>query len=142
MRIQNDYPSFPSLSFGKLRKTAANLVRQVADGEVAGIFLCHGSPVKSDDLIGLYTDIPFPKVFNAQRRLEEVLQPVFQAAPEDLFSQPTQQYTSLKKIKRIFDLKSDGKSVRQIAEDVGLSKSAVFRHLKAKQSRTSKVEKE
>jgi hypothetical protein len=142
MRIQNDYPSFPSLSFGKLRKTAANLVRQVADGEVAGIFLCHGSPVKSDDLIGLYTDIPFPKVFNAQRRLEEVLQPVFEAAPEDLFAQPTQQYTSLKKIKRIFDLKSDGKSVRQIAEDVGLSKSAVFRHLKAKQSRTSKVEKE
>jgi hypothetical protein len=93
--------------------------------------------VRTDDLIGLYTNIPFPKVFNAQRKLEEVLRPVFDAAPDDLFAQPTQQYTSLKKIKRIFDLKDAGKSVRQIAEEVGISKSAVFRHLKSRSERSA-----
>ena len=45
--IRNDeqHKDFRELSFGKLRKTAGNLIRRTGDGEVAGVFLCHGQPV-------------------------------------------------------------------------------------------------
>lgn len=128
-RVRKDFPKFPKLSFGKLRKTAGNMVRQIADGEIAGVFLCHGRPVKNDDLIDLYTDRPFSKVFDALRKLEEKLTPVFDSAPDDLSAQPKQQYTGLKKSKRILELDAEGKTVRQIAEAVGLSKTTVHRHL-------------
>lgn len=129
VRVRSDYPEFPKLSFGKLRKTAGNMIRQIADGEIAGVFLCHGRPVKNDDLIDLYTNRPFAKVFDAIKQLEEKLKPVFDSAPDDLTAQPKQQYTGLKKTKRIIELKDEGKSVRQIAEAVGLSKSTIHRHL-------------
>ncbi len=128
-RVKADYPDFSRRSFGKLRKTAGNLVRQFSDGEVAGVFLCHGSPVKSDDLIDLYTDRPFAKVFEVLRELEDRLKPVFDAAPDDLFAQPMQQYTGLKKSKRIMQLHEEGKTVRQIADAVGLSKTTIHRHI-------------
>lgn len=130
-RIQADYPEFPWLSFGKMRKTAGNLVRREADGEVAGIFLCHGKPVSSDELLDIYTNRPFGKVFDALRSLQQQLQPVFDAAPKDLWKQPKQQYTGLKKVKQILKLKDEGKSIREIAEAVGLSKTTIGRHLEA-----------
>ena len=128
-RIQADYPDFPHLSFGKLRKTASSLVRRFASGETARTFLCHGRPVPTDDLLDLYTHRPFDKVFQALRDLEAELAPVFDAAPENLFAQPTQQYTGLKKVKSIMQLHGEGKSVREIATQVGISKSAVYRHI-------------
>jgi hypothetical protein len=51
-RIRKDDPSFRRLSFNKLRKTAANLVRSVAGGEVAAVFLCHGAALKRDEITG------------------------------------------------------------------------------------------
>ena len=128
-RIQRDYPNFPALSFGKLRKTAGNLVRTIAGGEVSGIFLCHGRPVPTDDLIDLYTNRPFAKVFDALSELQVKLKPFFAAAPKDLFAQPTQQYTGLKKAKLIIQLHDEKKTVREIAEAVGLSKTTIHRHL-------------
>lgn len=65
------------LSFGKLRKTAGDLVRNVAGGEVSGVFLCHGKPVKTDELADVYTNRPWAKVFQAQHQVRERLQPVF-----------------------------------------------------------------
>ncbi len=79
-RIRADGEEIRSLSFGKLRKTAGNLVRQFADGEAAGVFLCHGQPVRTDDLLDLYTGRPFGKVFKAIREVEKYLKPMFQAA--------------------------------------------------------------
>lgn len=128
-RVKADYPQFPVLSFGKLRKTAANLIRVIADGEICGLFLCHGKPVQTDDLSDVYTDRPFAKVFEALLRLEAKLKPVFDAAPKDLFAQPMQQYTSLKKANRILQLHEEGKPMREIAEAVGLSKTTVHRHI-------------
>ena len=128
-RVRSDYPKFPNLSFGKLRKTAGNMVRQIADGEMAGVFLCHGRPVKSDDLIDLYTNRPFARMFEVLRDLEGRLKPVFDSAPDDLCAQPMQQYTGLKKSKRIMQLREDGKTVRQIADAVGLSKTTIQRHI-------------
>jgi hypothetical protein len=68
------------LSFGKLRKTAGNLIRQFADGEVAGVFLCHGQPVATDNLLDVYTGRPFGRVFQAIREVEKYLEPMFLAA--------------------------------------------------------------
>ena len=84
-RVRKDHPEFRKLSFGKLRKTAGDLVKQFSNGEVAGVFLRHGKVVKTDDLIDLYTNRPFGKLFVALREVEEYLQPVFAAAPETPF---------------------------------------------------------
>src|SRR5262245_16683554 len=64
-RIRKEQAAFRRLSFNKLRKTAGNLVRALAGGEVAGVFLCHGTPVKADELLDLYSNRPFAKVFEA-----------------------------------------------------------------------------
>jgi integrase len=79
-RIVEAGEQISELSFGKLRKTAGDLVRRFGDGEVAGVFLCHGKPVATDDLSDQYTNRPFGKVFATLRQVEEFLQPVFQAA--------------------------------------------------------------
>lgn len=84
-RIQAKHSDFPKLSFGKLRKTAGDLIRRFADGEVAGVFLAHGQAVKSDDLSDIYTNRPFGKVFAAIRKVEDYLRPVFDAAGPEPF---------------------------------------------------------
>src|SRR6185437_2278591 len=53
-RIRKDHPTFRRLSFNKLRKTSGNLMRSKAGGEIAGVFLCHGTPVRSDCLLDVY----------------------------------------------------------------------------------------
>ena len=69
-RVREDHPDFRRLSFNKLRKTAGNLmIREVAGGEVAGIFLAHGQAVKTDDLADVYTNRPFAKVWAAQNKV-------------------------------------------------------------------------
>jgi site-specific recombinase XerD len=65
------------LSFRYLRKTAGQLIRNVSDGETAGIFLCHGNPVPSDDLLDVYTNRDFAKVHAALDRVHELLRPMF-----------------------------------------------------------------
>jgi hypothetical protein len=53
------------LPFKHLRKTAAQLVRNVSDGEIAGTFLSHGTPVASDELADRYSNRPFDRVSKA-----------------------------------------------------------------------------
>lgn len=70
------------LPFKFLRKTAAQLVRQASDGEVAGTFLSHGQPVATDDLADRYSNRPFDRVARALQKVRSQLQPMFDAAPE------------------------------------------------------------
>jgi hypothetical protein len=56
---------FRHLPFKFLRKTTGDLVKEVSNGEIAGVFLCHGQPVKNDSLADIYTNRPFGKVFEA-----------------------------------------------------------------------------
>jgi integrase len=70
------------LPFKHLRKTAAQLVRQASDGEVAGIFLSHGKPVASDELADAYSNRPFNRVAEALAKARQALKPMFDAAPE------------------------------------------------------------
>ena len=127
-RIKKDFPEFEYFSFKTLRESASDLVRQVGGGEVAGVFLMHGDPVPQDKLLEVYTKRPFGKVFEALRELEHgKLRAVLDAAPEDPTAQPAQQYTPLKRQERIIELKRQGKTVSEIAEAVGVSKTTVTR---------------
>jgi hypothetical protein len=72
----------PVLPVKYLRKMGGELVRRKAGGEVAGVSLCHGTPVKTDALLDLYTNRPFGEVFHALDRIEDDLKPVFDAVPD------------------------------------------------------------
>jgi transposase len=129
-RVCRDYPEFRRLSFGKLRKTASSLVRRFGGGgPTAGVFLCHGHPVKSDRLLDIFAERNFARVFRAIRQVEEYLRPVFEAAPKDLRAQPQPRQAGRGTAKRLAEMKEEGYSVREIAEKVGMSKSAVARRL-------------
>ncbi len=131
-RIQKDKPEFRKLSFNKLRKTGANLVRRFSDGETAAVFLCHGRPVKADALLDLYTDRHFDKVFAALDRVAEYLAPMF-AGVADPFPADGKKHNpsvSLGQIKRMRALRAQGFTVRKVAEDVGVTAETVRRYCK------------
>ena len=68
-RIKKDKPEFNFLPFHCLRKTGSNLIRKIADGETAEVFLRHGKPVPNGDQLEFYTTPAFKKVFKAQKGL-------------------------------------------------------------------------
>jgi hypothetical protein len=84
-RVLDDGHEIRQLSFGKLRKTASDLIKRHSDGEIAGVFDCHGQPVKTDSLSDVYTNRPFGKVFRAIRAVESYLEPVFAEAGPNPF---------------------------------------------------------
>jgi len=112
------------MSFCKLRKTAGNLIRDNSDGEIAGIFLCHGQAVKTDDLADVYTNRPFKKVFTAQDRVWEFLKDIFEgeAVKECKISIGT--------IRKIKALHAEGVPVKEIAERCGVAESTVRARIK------------
>lgn len=59
------------LPFKCLRKTSGDLIRRFSDGEISGVFLLHGSPVRQDMLSDVYTNRPFGKVYRAIQKVEE-----------------------------------------------------------------------
>jgi hypothetical protein len=128
-RIRKDHPDFPGYSFSSLRDTASDRIRHIAGGEVAAVFLCHGEPVKKDNLLDLYTNRPFGEVFKALRRLEEDLKPVFDAAPSDPWETPMQQYTSLGTRQKILELHGQGMKVPEIVKALGTSPATIYRLL-------------
>jgi hypothetical protein len=132
-RIQEQHADFPSLSFGKLRKTASDLIRRFADGETNAVFLCHGQPVATDNLADVYSNRPFGRVFEAIRKVQEYLRPVFDAAGLTPFhkSRLSQAAYGRGKMRdRILELHAQGKSVREIAAELGKTKTTVHRYLK------------
>ncbi|MFL5243461.1 MAG: hypothetical protein ACJ8FY_15250 [Gemmataceae bacterium] len=131
-RVRKHYPNFRTLSFNKLRKTAGNLIRQEAGGEIASVFLCHGSSVK-DELLDVYTNRPFSLVFQAGDRVGERLRPLF-AKIEHPFSDAVKlggSNISQGKIRRIQSLKRQGYKTGQIAEVAGVTRETVRRWAKA-----------
>jgi len=118
-----------NLPFKCLRKTAGDLIRRFSDGEVSGVFLLHGSPVKRDKHSDVYTNRPFGKVYRAIQEVESHLTPVFEASPNPLDEQP-QAYTPRSIIDLIAELHSGGASIREIGARTSLSKSTIHRHLK------------
>jgi hypothetical protein len=128
-RVRKDHPAFPNHKFMSLRQAGGDLVRDVAGGEVAAVFLLHGKPVKTDNLLDLYTNRPFGKVFEALRKVQDKLKPMFEAAPAEICKQPVKQHTTLKIREQIVALKQQGKRVSEIMEATGVSRTTVFRTL-------------
>ena len=80
--IKPYHSSFRFLPFKQLRKTGGEMVRRFADGETQGIFLCHGKPVRTDQLADMYSNRPFYRVFEALDKIEEHLAPLWAACPD------------------------------------------------------------
>ena len=86
-RIRVTHPEFRRLPFGTLRDTATDLVRQCAGGEAANVFVMHGTPTK-DNLLELYSNRPFQKVFEALRNIRKQLDPIFMGAKNAFEEEP------------------------------------------------------
>lgn len=67
------------LPFGALRDQLPDWAVHEGDSESSSIALAHGKPFK-DDLLGCYANLPFPRLFEVQKRYREFLMPVFEAA--------------------------------------------------------------
>jgi hypothetical protein len=130
-RVVKDHPSFRRLSFKHLRKTAGQLIRNMSDGETAGVFLSHGQPVKSDDLLDAYTNRDFSKVFAALDRVHLQLAPMFAAAPDAFTGAPSPAGANISRatIEAILRLHGEGKSVAEISKTLKLSRPTVYRWL-------------
>lgn len=129
-RVREDNNEIRSLPVSKLRKTAGDLVRQFSDGETASVFLMHGRPFEQDDLLDQYTRRPFGNVFEAIRKVQDHLQPVFDAAGPTPFDPPPQSYTHRSTIDRIHQLHEVGMPVEKIAKEVKKHPATVYRHIR------------
>ena len=129
-RIQDDGHSIRPLSFGKLRKTASQLIKLHSDGEVMGVFDYHGKPVKTDALTDAYSNRPFGRVFKAIWDVQEYLTPLFEEAGLSPFEPQAQAYTKRSTIDRIIELHNMGRCNEWIAEEVGLSINTVGQHIR------------
>ncbi len=130
-RVRKDHPDFRRLSYNKLRKTAGNLVRRFSDGETAGVFLCHGQPVRADALLDLYTNRQYDKVFAALDAVATYLSPMFaRAAVPFPAADAKEERPSLSRgtISRIRQLRQQGHTVAKVAELLGVSEGTVRRY--------------
>jgi hypothetical protein len=132
-RIAKDHGAFRRLSFNKLRKTAADLVRQLADGETAGVFLCHGQAVAADGLLDRYSNRDFRRVFAANDQVRQRLAPMFAAVPDPFPAdyRKSNPALSLGTIKRIRELRRQGYKIKAIAEQLEVAPHTVMRWLQA-----------
>lgn len=125
-RVKKDHPDFHSYSFGKLRKTAAIRVIEMADAEAASMILAHGIP-SEDKLLSAYVNIPWQKLYAAQKAYGETIRPLIQLEGE-AFAKSPKVYLGMRKIEKIVEQFRAGVPVAEIAEQVGVSIMTVYRH--------------
>lgn len=138
-RVQREHPDFRHLPHENLRDTIANMIRQeykregVHSSEIASIYLCHGRPYKTDNLLEVYANRPFGQVFDACLWLQEKLQPMFDSTPADPF--PQQRKTGgggrlrRKVSSQIRRLEKLGMKKTEIAKKLDISVATVYRYL-------------
>jgi len=134
-RIKKDKEGFPRLSPKSLRKTSGNLIRDIAGGEIMGVFLTHGKPVKTDDLAEQYSNRPFARVFEALERLHQRLQPMWDAVPDPFPLEKAKTRNggsniSIGTIDAIKELTAQGKRPEEIARELNVSVATVYRRRK------------
>ena len=69
---QSDFPRYP---FGSLRDLLPDILRREFSDEVASMCLQHGE-IGEDDLLKCYANVPFKKLFEATRQLEQKFRPL------------------------------------------------------------------
>lgn len=125
-RVRKDHPTFHPYSFGKLRKTAAIRVIELTDAEAASMILAHGNP-SDDKLLAAYVNIPWEKLYAAQKAYGETIRPFLKTARLP-FEQPPRNYIG-KKALQILEQHHKGAPVPDIARTLGISAMTVYRHL-------------
>jgi hypothetical protein len=132
-RIRDDgHEEFPSLPQESLRDTAANWIREEFSGEIAELFLAHGSPLGTKSLLECYTNKPFGRLFKALHWLEGKLKPMFDVTPANPFPEERKQRIgglSVRQQKIIQQMSKENASAQQIAAKAKCSRSSVYRFL-------------
>lgn len=86
-----------------------------------------------DDLADVYTDRPIGKVFEALRKVEKYLEPMFAAAPENPFPEQRKKggmNISLGLVRKMQKLRNQRYKVDFIAKKCGVNRTTVLRHTK------------
>ena len=131
-RVVKEDKSFKRLSIKHLRKTGSSLVRKVSKGELASIYLAHGTPHGSDSDLEAYANRPFNQLFDALDLVHEKLQPLWDAVPEPFVGARRlggKNHISKAKIKKIKQMAINGKSIAAIADELSVHVTTVRRHL-------------
>lgn len=127
-RITADEPSFPKLSFGKLRKTAGNLIYEQSNLETVAVFHQRSSAEPKDDEAEVYTDRRYDRVHDAQRKVSIKLQKMFEAVPDPFPERTTKNQIGRKKIDLIKSLWAEGRKVDDIVRAAAASRATVYRY--------------
>jgi len=126
-RVSKDH-KIRRLPFNSLRDTSATFIRNIAGGETASLHLAHKHQSK-DEHLRRYTNPARKKHYKALRKLERMLQPVFDAAGPEPFATQRKNYIGLEKIKQIKQLHGNGIRPTDIAKTLGISTTTVYRYL-------------
>ena len=135
-RVRKDHPEFPSYSFNKLRKTSATRVLEIADAETASMLLAHKT-IGEDELLHHYAQLPWEKLFKAQRQFEEQLAPLLGAGGPDPWARRIRSHLGLAKVKRLRDLRDQGVPPGEIAKTLKISVATVHRLAPASARKTN-----
>lgn len=126
-RIQRDQPDFPSYSLGKLRKTAATRILELADAESASLILAHKT-LSDDELLQFYVQLPWQRLYEAQKKFGEAMAPLLEL-DRSAFERTPKSYIGLRRSEQILELNQKGIKKTEIARRVGVSVMTVYRHL-------------
>ncbi len=132
-RIRKDkgMADFPWLPHESLRDTASDWIREEFGGEIADVFLAHGSPLGANSLVECYTNKPFGRLFKALQWLETKLKPMFDSTPPSPFPEERKKRIgglSVRQKAVIRDLSRQKISVQTIAAKAGCSVMSVYRY--------------
>ena len=130
-RIKKDVPDFQELPFTSLRDTAGQLVQDCSDEFTANSFLFHGRS-ENTRMLTHYTNKDFGKVFAANAKVREKLQPMVDAAPGAWDGETTVggSIISLDTVEKIKQMSANGVGPTQIAKQLKISRPTVYRHRK------------
>ncbi|WP_417737017.1 helix-turn-helix domain-containing protein [Rosistilla oblonga] len=128
-RIQIDIKDFPRYGFNSLRDTSANLIRKIAGAEIASIHLTHKHQSRDRNL-RRYTNPHWKELFKAQRKLEYRLREPLSKVDAS-WNDREHQYVSQSKIRKMEALAQQGIPVSQIARDVGVARTTVYRWIRS-----------
>jgi len=130
-RIKQDHQEFRYLSFKFFRKTAGQMVQDVAGDIVASVFLFHGTRMKADGLLDEYTNRDWNSVYRANMAVRKMLESMFAGSPEPFARNKRKGggNISLGTIERIRQLRDENVAPADIGSIVGVSRATVYRHL-------------
>lgn len=121
-RIRKDHPDAYKLPFKHLRKTGAQLIRNLGvdnAAELASMYLAHGEKRDGDDqLLHAYTDRPWKKLHKVLLRVRKKLLPVIQSVEHPWEVENTR--VSPAKREKIKTLRAEGKTLQEIGQVVEL----------------------